>query len=246
MQAWAADGFAVIQPTHLDSWTLALASDDPRTPHIWRSRIEDRVRVLDALDLIEGSVASLHGRLDRTRLALAGHSWGATTASALIGARIVDPAGRVGPSMTDPRITSAVLIAVTGTGGDDLTPFAAGNLAFMNPEFTQMTAPTLILAGDQDHSPLSVRGPGWWTDAYHLSAAPKALLTLFGAEHSMGGITGYHDPETTDESPERVALLQHASTAYLHHTLELNREPWTRLQNELAADSGALGRIDSK
>ena len=70
----------------------------------------------------------------------------------------------------------------------------------------------------------------------------------FGSVPVIGsfGITGYHDPETTDESPERVALLQHASTAYLHHTLELNTEPWTRLQNELAADSGALGRIDSK
>ena len=29
---WAAHGFAVIQPTHLDSVTLGLAPDDPRTP----------------------------------------------------------------------------------------------------------------------------------------------------------------------------------------------------------------------
>ncbi len=36
---WAAHGFAVLQPTHLDSQTLGIAPDDPRTPVIWRFRI---------------------------------------------------------------------------------------------------------------------------------------------------------------------------------------------------------------
>ena len=50
---WAAHGFAVLQPTHLDSQTLGIAPDDPRTPMIWRFRIEDLTGVLDQLDLIE-------------------------------------------------------------------------------------------------------------------------------------------------------------------------------------------------
>jgi predicted dienelactone hydrolase len=33
---WAARGFAVIQPTHLDSRTVGLAPGDPRTPRLWR------------------------------------------------------------------------------------------------------------------------------------------------------------------------------------------------------------------
>ena len=44
---WAANGFVVVQPTHLDSRTLAIPQDDPRTPHIWRHRIADLVRALD-------------------------------------------------------------------------------------------------------------------------------------------------------------------------------------------------------
>jgi predicted dienelactone hydrolase len=78
---WAAHGFMVIQPTHLDSRTLGIPAEDPRTPRIWRLRIEDLTRVLDELDVLETSVPGLAGRLDRDRVAVAGHSWGAQSAS---------------------------------------------------------------------------------------------------------------------------------------------------------------------
>ncbi len=71
------------------------------------------------------------------------------------------------------------------------------------------------MAGDKDQSLLSTRGPDWFTDGFHLSPSPKDLLTLPGGEHSLGGITGYGVTETTDEDPERVALVRRASTAYL-------------------------------
>ena len=57
------------------------------------------------------------------------------------------------------------------------------------------------------------------TDPYFLSPGSKGLLTLFGAEHSLGGIAGYEAKETTDENPERVALIQRASWAYVRHAL---------------------------
>ena len=56
---WAARGLVVLQPTHLDSRTLSLSPDDPRTPLIWRFRIDDLTRVLDELDVIEGSIPGL-------------------------------------------------------------------------------------------------------------------------------------------------------------------------------------------
>jgi dienelactone hydrolase len=78
---WAAQGFVVLQPTHLDSRTLGIPMDDPRFPRIWRHRIEDLGRVLDGLDVLEAAVPGLTGRSDRNRIAAAGHSWGAQTAS---------------------------------------------------------------------------------------------------------------------------------------------------------------------
>ncbi|GAB7048166.1 alpha/beta hydrolase family protein [Catenuloplanes indicus] len=222
---WAANGFAVIQPTHLDSLRLGLAPDDPRTPDIWRTRIDDVTRVLDNLDVLE---AAIPGRFDRDRIAVAGHSWGAQTVGVLLGAGVV---GMEVPAR-DPRISAGVLLAATGTGGDDLTPFAAEHFPFMSPDFAGMTTPALIVAGDKDQSMLSVRGPEWFTDVYHLSPAPKSLLTVYGGEHSLGGIAGYAVTETTDENPERVAFIQRVTTAYL--------------RGETLPGSDDLGRIESK
>jgi pimeloyl-ACP methyl ester carboxylesterase len=213
---------------------------------IWRFRIEDLTRVIDELDLIERSVPGLGGRLNRGRIATAGHSWGATTASALLGVRIIDHEGNVGDDMSDPRVAAGVLLALAGTGGDDLTPFAAENFAFMNPSFAEMTPPALMIAGDHDQSLLTVRGPDWWADAYTLSPGDTSLLTLFGAEHSMGGISGYSVTETTDENPERVALIQRVTAAYLRSSLDLGDDEWLRVRTDLQDDRHPLGRLESR
>jgi predicted dienelactone hydrolase len=244
---WTSHGFAVIQPTHLDSRTLSLPPEDPRTPLIWLHRVEDLKRVLDQLDLIEASVPGLADRLDRTRIAAVGHSWGGQTVGMLLGARVLDADGRRGEDMSDARIKAGVLFSTPGTGGGDLTPFAAENFSFMNPDFTQMTTPTLVVAGDRDQSALSKRGPDWFTDPYFLSpGSGKSLLTLFGAEHLLGGISGYHDPETTDEKPERVALLRELTWAYLRSALYPEDAQWSRARNALEATADPLGRIESR
>ncbi|MFK4183237.1 alpha/beta hydrolase family protein [Streptomyces sparsogenes] len=246
---WAAHGFVVIQPTHLDSRTVGLPQDDPRTPRIWRLRVEDMKRVLDQLDLLEAAVPGLAGRLDRSRVAAAGHSFGGQTASILLGARILDPVSGEEEDLSDPRITAGVLLATAGKGGADLSPFAAEHFPFMNPNFTHMTAPTLVVAGDKDDSHLSVRGPEWFTDPYVLSPGDKSLLTLFGAEHSLGGVAGYEVRETTDENPERVALLQRITWAYLRHALGVEDASWAVVRKELSElpeSAAPMGRIESK
>ena len=243
---WTAHGFAVMQPTHLDSRTLNIPPDDPRTPLIWRFRVEDMKRILDQLDLLEASVPGLSGRLDRSRITAAGHSWGGQTASMLLGARVLDPKGTTGEDMSDARIKTGLLLATPGLGGADLTPFAAENFPFMNPSFADMATPTLIVAGDQDQSLLSVRGPDWFTDPYFLSPGLKSLLTLFGAEHSLGGITGYTVTETTDENPERVALIQQLTWAYLRTALYPEDSSWPTTRTALMESPNPLGRIEAK
>ncbi|MFT2018268.1 alpha/beta hydrolase family protein [Streptomyces sp. 796.1] len=242
---WAAYGFVVVQPTHLDSRTVGLPQDDPRTPDIWRWRIRDMGQVIDNLGELEAAVPGLGGRVDHRRIAVAGHSFGGQTAGALLGLRVLDPVSQQGPDLSDARVTAGVLLATAGTGGADLSRFAAEHFPFMHPSFAHLTTPTLVVAGDRDDSPLSVRGPDWLTDAYALSPGAEGLLTLYGAEHSLGGIAGYEVRETTDEHPGRVALVQRATWAYLRHALGIEDDSWAAVRRALARSTEPLGRIDS-
>ncbi len=72
---WAAHGFVVIQPTHLNSRTLDVEGGF-QGPLFWRSRVEDMTRIIDGLDVLEAVAPYLAGRLDRGRIAVAGHSMG--------------------------------------------------------------------------------------------------------------------------------------------------------------------------
>ncbi|NRD42892.1 alpha/beta hydrolase family protein [Corallococcus exiguus] len=243
---WAARGFVVIQPTFLDSRTFGLGPEDPRSPWVWKFRIEDVTRVLDHLDVIEASVPGLTGRVDRNRLAMAGHSFGAQTTAMLLGARIRGPDGQLGEDLSDPRIKVGVLLCAGGRGGDALSPLAREHFPYLNQVYEEMTTPTLVVAGDQDHSPLTVLGPEWFTDAYTLSPGPKSLLTLFGAEHMLGGISGDLVTETTDENPARVAAVQRLTWAYLHEAFYPDKRAWAVACEELMASPTPQGRVESK
>ena len=246
---WAAHGFVVIQPTHLDSKMLGLRdSGDPEAPLYWRSRAEDMTRILDRLDVIEAAVPQLPGRLDRSRVAVAGHSMGGHTASLLLGARLTDPRDGTDVDLAEPRIKAGVLLAAPGRGGDALSDFAATHYPFFSTmDFSKMTTPALVVAGDKDTSEhLTVRGPGWHADPYYLSPGPKSLLTLFGAEHGLGGIAGYDAAETTDENPDRVTAVARLTRAYLRSELYPGDSAWQDARDELAASPDPLGRAESK
>jgi predicted dienelactone hydrolase len=246
---YAAHGFAVIQPTHLDSATLGLRdADDPEAPLYWRSRAQDMSRILDRLDEIETTVSALADRLDRDKVAVVGHSMGGHTASLLLGARLDDPMTGTMVNVAEPRIKAGVLLAAPGRGGDALSPLAAEHYpVFLTTDFSTMTAPALVVLGDHDDSPhLTVAGPAWHADPYLLSPGPKSMLTLFGSEHGLGGVAGYDLAETTDEHPERVAFLQHLSCAYLRSALDPGHGAWPAALNALATHENPLGRVESK
>ncbi|MFD5002532.1 alpha/beta hydrolase family protein [Streptomyces mutabilis] len=245
---WAARGFVVIQPTHLSSRSLRPAPDAPGAPLHWRSRAEDMTRILDGLDVLEAAVPQLPGRLDRGRVAVAGHSMGGHTASLLLGARLTDPQDGAEVDLSDPRIKAGVLLAAPGRGGDALSEAAAEMLSFLDTmDFSGMTTPTLVVAGDKDDSAhLTVRGPGWHADPYSLSPGPKSLLTLFDAEHGLGGVAGYDVAETTDENPERVSAVQRLTWAYLRSALYPGDGAWQAACDELTAGPNPFGRVENK
>ncbi len=240
---WTAHGFVVVQPTFLDSVSLGLTPDDPRYTDIWRTRVDDLERVIDELDTLLAAVPGLPGRVAVDRLAVAGHSWGGQSVGMLLGARVLDADGRPGEDRTDHRVKAGVLLSTTGLSRGDLTPFAQQNFAFMNPDFTRLSTPTIVVAGDHDQSLLSTRGPDWFTDVYHHSPGARHLVTLFGGEHTLGGIQDYGSTATTDESPERVQLVRRTTTAFLQTALGVDPDAWAAVA---ASATEPVGRVDSQ
>lgn len=109
-----------------------------------------------------------------------------------------------------------------------------------------MTPPVLVVAGDSDLSQMTVRGADWRADAYLLSPGDKCLLTLFGAEHSLGGIPGYESRETTDGNPVRVAVVQQLIWAYLRSALYPEDHSWAAACAALQDEPNPLGRVECK
>lgn len=237
---WAALGFVVVQPTHLSSRTLtSVVADAPGAPYFWRSRAEDMSQILDQFDLLEDAVPQLAGRVNRDQVAVAGHSLGGLTATQLLGARITDPATGEIADLLEPRITQGIVFAAPGRG-DVLNGPMADALGFIRSiDFGTMTTPALVVVGDKDDSQhFTDMGPDWHADPYHLAPSPKTLLTVYGAEHLLGGIQGYDAAETTDEDPERVAAIARLTAAYLRSQFHPGDSAWQEASTELAALAG--------
>lgn len=244
---WAAHGFVVIQPTHLDSMMLGLREADNReAPLYWRSRAEDMRCILDHLDHIEASVPGLSGRLDRSKIAAVGHSLGGHTVGMLCGQIVTDPVDGKKVNLADSRIKAGVMMAAPGKG-EDLAAFATEHYPILGTtSFANMTTPVLIIVGENDWNPRFSDRKDWRTDAYFQSPGPKCLLTLLGAEHGLGGVSSYDAAETTDENPERVAALRALVWSYLRTALYPEDAAWPKAQAELANTPDPLGMIECK
>lgn len=246
---YAAHGFVVIQPTHANSKVAGLGPDAPGYPFFWQSRLDDMTLILDSLTAIEQAVPVLAGRLDHSLVAAVGHSLGGQTVGMLLGAGLTDTAD---PAITrvrhpEPRIKAGVLLAAPGLGGDSLSDHARRNYTTLNPDFSTLTTRTLVVAGDADDNPhLTPRGADWHVDPYRHAPGAEALLTLFGGKHGLGGIAGYDAKETDDEDPDRLAVTQRLTLAWLRTALAIDARSWPEAITALEAHAPEVGKVEQK
>jgi len=175
-----------------------------------------------------------------------GHSMGGQTVAMLAGMEVTDPATGKIVNAAEPRLKARVLIGASGGpegfngAARQMYPvLAAGN-------FSTMTLPALVVNGDKDVNLMFSDVDNWRADAYYQSPGPKDLLTVFGAEHIFGGISGYDARETSDENPERVAFVCESILAYIRSTFDPNDSSWEQAKTTLNGVQGALGSIESK
>jgi len=243
---YASHGFAVIQPTHQDSKTLALDPTGPEGALFVRSRAQDMHAIVDDLDRIETEVPGLAGRLDKTRIAAVGHSLGAHTVAMLAGMKVTDAKTGEAIDLSESRVRTAVMFSPPGDGRD-LAAWAKEHYPELGSnDFSGMNCPSLVLTGDGDFSANFSERQDWRADAYRLSPAPKCLLTLFGAQHSFGGISGYDVKEATDENPALVAEVQRITWAYLRSGLFPDDPAWRIIADELTTAPNPPGKLACK
>ncbi|KAM5342158.1 hypothetical protein ACJ41O_015189 [Fusarium nematophilum] len=244
---WAGHGFVVIQPTHLSSRSLNIELNAETIRELFlESRTQDMIRILDSLDTIEEAVPLLKGRLDKSKIAVTGHSLGGLTASILLGATNTDPRDGTRTQLADKRIKAGIILGGTGAGGEAISDAGRSLLPFYKPDFSEMITPSLIVWGDEDVSPhLTNRGADWHADPYTLSPGSKASFSVRGGQHGFGGISGWDAGETSDESPERLAAVQRVTWAYLRSQLYEGDGAWDEARKALEGIE-KIGKIEEK
>lgn len=177
---WAAHGYAVLAPYHLD------AMDNPRKlqpgdlPLLLSARVRDLSFALDALDAVEAR-AELGGRLERGRAAVAGHSFGGMITMIKSGLRLKPGEYRYPGPTADPRYVAAVVMSGVGP----MTQMA-------DDAFAGLTGPLLATGGTLDEGNI---GSGeifpwqWRMSAYRLAPpGDKYEVVLDRGDHYLGGL----------------------------------------------------------
>ncbi|MCK8785529.1 acetylhydrolase [Roseomonas sp. NAR14] len=181
-RAFAEAGFIAVHLQHPGSdgavWrgaadaaaSLAAAALDPRNA---LDRLRDGIFAIDELLRRESAFGDpLRGRLDPTRLAVAGHSFGAWTVQHLLGERL--PGGDHGLALPERRLRAGVALSPIPPRG--LPPRLA---------FARMSAPLLHVTGTEDQGYIEGARPADRLIPFQaIRNVPQALLVLDGATHA--------------------------------------------------------------
>jgi len=178
---WAARGYAVVVLQHPGSddtvWRTAPEGEAMEalkqavTPENYIARARDVAAALKQLEAWNKAPGgSLSGRLDLTRIGMAGHSFGALTTEAVSGQSMPNR----GPVLTDRRIKAAIAMSPS--------PPKRGDAA---RAFGSVRIPWMLMTGTEDDSPLGNESAASRLGVYpYLTRAPKYQLVLDQAEHS--------------------------------------------------------------
>jgi predicted dienelactone hydrolase len=181
---WASQGYVVIRAAHADSGRLQLSNVQQawkdQTPADWRNRVRDVTAIIDGLDRIEETYPELKGKIDRTKIGVSGHSYGAFTAMLIGGARTYPGA----TSYADPRVKAVVAMSPQG---------ASETFGLTTESWTEVRTPTLFMTGTMDRGMAEDETPEWRRQAFELAPAGDKWLVVFeGATH--GSFTGRIGP----------------------------------------------------
>ena len=188
---WASQGYVVIRPAHTDAGRLQLSNAErawlDQTPADWRNRVRDITAILDGLDRLEESYPELKGKIDRAKIGVGGHSYGAFTAMLLGGARTFPGA----TSYADARVKA--IVAMSPQGPSEMFGLTAES-------WKGVRLPALFMTGTMDGGISENETPEWRRQAFELApTGDKWLVVLEGARH--GSFTGGRIDSSVEAAP---------------------------------------------
>ena len=226
---WTSHGYITIAPLHLDSESNGLGFQDLAGIDLVAERIEDMKQVLDSLGEIENGAPGLAGKIDRSQIAVSGHSFGGQIALALTGLEMRDANSNEPVDMSDSRYKVAVVLSGVG----QLPNMVDG-------AFLRYDRPVYSSGGTKDLGATG-RGPvhPWpWRMAAFFETPPgkKYGLVLDEGDHYYGGLICR---ETEGGAPDfqGLSIIRGTSTAFLDAYLKDDEDAKTFLDT---ADVNAL------
>ena len=196
-------------------------------------RLNDVRFALDHLQLLTQEGGVLAGKIDLTKVGIAGHSFGAQTVQAVIGQRLGRPQLSL-PSKADARIKAAVAFSPNFRGGDAEGAFA--NVKVPCFHFTG-TRDNVSLIRDttleQRRVPFdNIRAPG------------QRLITFEGGDHRV--FSGNSLPTTDTAKYARFHdLICQSTTAFWDAELLGDAKAKTWLNDAMADEVGDEGKVES-
>jgi hypothetical protein len=233
---WAARGYVVILPDHIDANYGVVPTKNEDMYRVARSRVADMSLVLNGLDEIEKRIPSLQGRMDRQRLIAAGHSFGTQVAMLVTGLRIRNPTNDVITETAEKRFSLLIMLS------------DPGKMALM-PEHTWKgsTVPTFLATGSEDYG---LMGDGRRAAEYQNeilsvgdgSDAVEYLLLIDKGDHYFGGLI--HKQVDAEPDYEGLAIFNATSTAFLDaHAKGVERARTYLLSGTLARDTDGRANL---
>jgi pimeloyl-ACP methyl ester carboxylesterase len=212
---WVSHGYVVIQPNHLDSPNRGKIRPN-EISQMLSARVRDMSFVLDSLDAIEAQVPDLRGRIDASRVAVAGHSFGGMIAMVKAGLGMQNSTGEVLADYTDARFSAAIVMSGVGQ-----VPAMVNmpEVAYMTDDaFAGLAGPLIASGGtlDEGNVGTGVVYPWQWRmSSYTLApTGDKYSLVLQDADHYLGGLI-CRDNKGGPDDPVAVSTVRAAQTAFL-------------------------------
>lgn len=211
---WASHGYVVVAPTHEDSATLGFdvrGASGPRMAEITISRMADLAYIAGAVDAIEDELSTGGNRINRARMAVAGHSMGGGTALAAVGLKLKHRRSGAIVGMNNPGYS--VLVLLSEPGRNPMMP---------DEPWRHVDVPVLIMTGTNDFGGMSdgSKSPfGYDVIENPPVTTPKHYLWIDGIDHYMGGLWCCEGSKGLPDH-QALAIFNGVSTAFLDATLK--------------------------